>query len=574
MHSISRSLPIKGPIKHISRWHPYHQQHPSASAAESSPHAFPFKKKCTISSTIYVNTPVSMVSSSSSDDRSSFSQGSGQITSISAPLERDQSSFSSAASALERQQHATDLIEQAVKLLSDAWSPVANCPFPQTLAVPNCQWSSRRQASPSYLPSPPTPSHSPSASPQFEGNSTGQYPFQSTAEHMPLHNFVHALIRRSRTSCATLQTALCYVEAVSCKLPALLGEEVNRIDSLNASIFLKDDDEPSPIDLIVEATSLDTPPDDVGVDAFSLDSAMDSASQAPATPESMKSKKKRAPCKALAPLPSLPSPLLCPRRTFLASLLVATKFLQDRAFSNKAWAKLTGLSPREIGRCERALLQVLDWRLWVGKGSVDNSLRPEGIDDGAALSFVQSHGSTLSHRSLSTTSLTQVASRYTSAPSACGDAIRSRRLSKCKSDGALIVQLKRKMALAALSSTDLRLQGNLSSDTIPSLLRSPPQLERQDFSNGSQLPLPTAYGLPQLSRTSTLFESGSLSTPGSLLDTQSSLSSFASFPEIFTPPLPLVSQMELSVLGPKVSSDTDIANQILGMSVDEIVGRS
>ncbi|KIO09896.1 hypothetical protein M404DRAFT_63777, partial [Pisolithus tinctorius Marx 270] len=52
---------------------------------------------------------------------------------------------------------------------------------------------------------------------------------------------------------------------------------------------------------------------------------------------------------------------------FLASLILASKFMQDRCYSNRAWAKLSGLSPREIGRCERALGEALEWRLWVGK---------------------------------------------------------------------------------------------------------------------------------------------------------------------------------------------------------------
>jgi len=69
---------------------------------------------------------------------------------------------------------------------------------------------------------------------------------------------------------------------------------------------------------------------------------------------------------------SLPSPLLCPRRTFLASVILASKFSQDKCYSNRAWAKLSGLPPREIVRCERALGQVLGWRLWVGKTSLSS----------------------------------------------------------------------------------------------------------------------------------------------------------------------------------------------------------
>ena len=61
----------------------------------------------------------------------------------------------------------------------------------------------------------------------------------------------------------------------------------------------------------------------------------------------------------LAPLPLLLSSLWCPRRTFLASLILASKFMQDRCYSNRAWAKLSGLPLREIGRCERALVKRL-----------------------------------------------------------------------------------------------------------------------------------------------------------------------------------------------------------------------
>lgn len=61
------------------------------------------------------------------------------------------------------------------------------------------------------------------------------------------------------------------------------------------------------------------------------------------------------PSAPLPPLPPLPNPLLCPRRTFLAAVILASKFTQDKCFSNKAWARLAGLPAREISRCERAL---------------------------------------------------------------------------------------------------------------------------------------------------------------------------------------------------------------------------
>ncbi|KAJ7721709.1 hypothetical protein B0H16DRAFT_1335157, partial [Mycena metata] len=57
--------------------------------------------------------------------------------------------------------------------------------------------------------------------------------------------------------------------------------------------------------------------------------------------------------------------LLCPRRVFLASLMLARKFLYDQGYSNLAWAKIVVFPVHELGRCERALGDALDWRLWI-----------------------------------------------------------------------------------------------------------------------------------------------------------------------------------------------------------------
>ncbi|KAH6885582.1 hypothetical protein BKA70DRAFT_1071900, partial [Coprinopsis sp. MPI-PUGE-AT-0042] len=54
----------------------------------------------------------------------------------------------------------------------------------------------------------------------------------------------------------------------------------------------------------------------------------------------------------------------CAQPSFLAALILASKFTQDKCYSNCAWAKLSGLSSREIGRRERALGDAFDWRLW------------------------------------------------------------------------------------------------------------------------------------------------------------------------------------------------------------------
>lgn len=66
----------------------------------------------------------------------------------------------------------------------------------------------------------------------------------------------------------------------------------------------------------------------------------------------------------------LPSPLLCPRRVFLAAIILASKFVEDICVTNRQWAKLAGLPAWEVGRCERAVGEALDWRLWIPSPSV------------------------------------------------------------------------------------------------------------------------------------------------------------------------------------------------------------
>ncbi|CEL53563.1 hypothetical protein RSOLAG1IB_06418 [Rhizoctonia solani AG-1 IB] len=63
---------------------------------------------------------------------------------------------------------------------------------------------------------------------------------------------------------------------------------------------------------------------------------------------------------------AMDSPLLDPRRVYLAAIILGSKFLLDRTYTNKTWAGVSGLDALEVGRCERTLAEVLEWRLWVG----------------------------------------------------------------------------------------------------------------------------------------------------------------------------------------------------------------
>ncbi|CDH57817.1 hypothetical protein RO3G_11655 [Lichtheimia corymbifera JMRC:FSU:9682] len=63
--------------------------------------------------------------------------------------------------------------------------------------------------------------------------------------------------------------------------------------------------------------------------------------------------------------------IACGRRMFLASLICAHKFLQDKTYKNLAWSKVSGLSVKEINHAERVMLQLLDWSLYVKKDTYD-----------------------------------------------------------------------------------------------------------------------------------------------------------------------------------------------------------
>jgi hypothetical protein len=61
----------------------------------------------------------------------------------------------------------------------------------------------------------------------------------------------------------------------------------------------------------------------------------------------------------------------CGRRMFLAALISAHKYLQDKTYKNSAWSKVSGLNVQEINHAEKVMLQLLDYRLYVKKDTYD-----------------------------------------------------------------------------------------------------------------------------------------------------------------------------------------------------------
>ncbi|KAK0615753.1 hypothetical protein B0T17DRAFT_510330 [Bombardia bombarda] len=55
----------------------------------------------------------------------------------------------------------------------------------------------------------------------------------------------------------------------------------------------------------------------------------------------------------------------CGRRMFLAALILASKYLQDRNYSARAWSKISGLNVLEINQNEIAFLLAVNWKLHI-----------------------------------------------------------------------------------------------------------------------------------------------------------------------------------------------------------------
>jgi len=144
---------------------------------------------------------------------------------------------------------------------------------------------------------------------------------------LPIQFFVKEVLRRSRTSCSTLQLALYYLHKSRRQIREVVAKaDASRPAYQHAEREFK--------------TAYPSPP--LGsVDGHALDVG----------------------ARFAALLATQNSPLLCGRRMFLASLIAASKYLQDRNYSNKAWARISGLPVNEINVNERIFLGMMGFQL-------------------------------------------------------------------------------------------------------------------------------------------------------------------------------------------------------------------
>jgi hypothetical protein len=269
-------------------------------------------------------------------------------------------------------------------------APHQSTPTPEHKRRRNSQLPS--PISPSTLASPPSPLASvpPPVTPHNHLSDQDMLAGSDPRDNLvPIKGFVHEVLRRSRTSGCVLQTALCYLEALRPKISEIARQEKaggGQLDqpperitmATEAELQASLDDDSINWDSIINTEKCldeDVMPT-VRVNDDNLDDVHSSISGYLSQDYDVGSKPQPLDGKSSFPTstPPLPSPLLCPRRAFLASLILASKFTQDKSYSNRAWAKLSGLPPREISRCERALGEALEWRLWVGKRPVPAQL--------------------------------------------------------------------------------------------------------------------------------------------------------------------------------------------------------
>jgi len=144
------------------------------------------------------------------------------------------------------------------------------------------------------------------------------FPVVTTAQIIPLRLFIKETLKRSRTFLSTLKIAQIYLLRIQSK-----------INSLHSSITTFNNNNCNNNNIYGPSSS----------------SLSDNKNIDPAT---------------------------CGRRMFLASLIVASKYLQDKNYSNTAWSKICGLQVKEINMVERRFLQLICYNLYVSEELFDN----------------------------------------------------------------------------------------------------------------------------------------------------------------------------------------------------------
>lgn len=145
---------------------------------------------------------------------------------------------------------------------------------------------------------------------------------QRQAKIMSTRNFIHEILKRSKTTYATLQISLFYLFRVKKVVHERLVRRSTALPPTPPSSQFSDEDD----DLPVRKRQVSERLDDI---------------------------------------------MCCGRRMFLASLMVSSKYLHDKNYRNRAWAKISGLDIDEINAAELAFLRLIEYKLYVSKPTFD-----------------------------------------------------------------------------------------------------------------------------------------------------------------------------------------------------------
>ncbi|KAF9985788.1 hypothetical protein BGZ75_002535 [Mortierella antarctica] len=208
-------------------------------------------------------------------------------------------------------------------------------------------------------------------------------PPSTKAPVIPLHIFVKETLRRSRTTLSTLQLALYYIYKVRSQV--LAAQEKIRQDQRQhlqqqqprPHSAMQHRSQPlSPngsVDLLSEEEEESHQRDYFNSIALTAALQTRKNNTLPMTPPGLNNTPASLSPLSMTSLPST-SPILaksepvgCGRRMFLAALILASKFQQDRTYSNKAWSKISGLPVSEINLNEITFLALIDYRLFVSQ---------------------------------------------------------------------------------------------------------------------------------------------------------------------------------------------------------------
>ncbi|GAA5874415.1 hypothetical protein JCM16303_005846 [Sporobolomyces ruberrimus] len=196
--------------------------------------------------------------------------------------------------------------------------------------------------------------------------------FTTSSSVLPIHYFVREVLRRSRTSCSTLQLALYYLHKSRKEIRDAVAqaqesrEEIQRLARGERERIQHE--EVKKVEGFMEKCYFEEVEEEEEKEEGSK-SVYPSPPESPDTPhltsdQSIEEEKGESLTDRLTRLLEVQkSPLLCGRRMFLASLISASKYLQDRNYSNRAWAKISGLEIKEINSNERAFLELVEWEL-------------------------------------------------------------------------------------------------------------------------------------------------------------------------------------------------------------------